>query len=296
MTESMRTDLPQAPTAAVYDPRRTLTVRVEFVRQLRRRRTIIAFGVGVLLPLIVVAAVKLGPSSSGNGGGFGGGDLDLVGLATTGAWNFSFTMLFFGAGFLLTIIAAMFLGDSVASEASWSTLRYLLAAPVPRRRLLRAKALVGLLLTAITLLILVGASWIIGALAFGTTPLVSPLGASFDVTESWARLAIVAGYIFIVLLIPAGLAFLMSVLTDVPLGAVGAAVVIIIVLNILDAIEALGSIRNFLPGEYANAWVGALNSTIDWETMAKGTAYSLVLFGIFVLIATLRFDRKDITS
>jgi len=296
MTESTRADLPLTPTAPVYDPRRTLTVRVEFVRQLRRRRTIIAFAVGVLLPLIVVAAVKLGPSSSGNGGGFGGGDLDLVGLATSGAWNFSFTMLFFGAGFLLTIIAAMFLGDSVASEASWSTLRYLLAAPVPRRRLLRAKAIVGLLLTAITLLILVGASWIIGALAFGTSPLVSPLGATFDVTESWTRLAIVAGYIFIVLLIPAGLAFLMSVLTDVPLGAVGAAVVIIIVLNILDAIEALGSVRNFLPGEYANAWVGALNSTIDWETMAKGTAYSLVLFGIFVLIATLRFDRKDITS
>ena len=253
MSESMPTDLAEAPTPSFYDRGKTLTVRVEFVRQLRRRRTIIAFAVGVVLPLIVVAAVKLGPSSSGNGGGFGGGDLDLVGLATAGAWNFSLTMLFFGAGFLLTIIAAMFLGDSVASEASWSTLRYLLAAPVPRRRLLRAKALVGLLLTAITLLILVGASWIIGALAFGTTPLVSPLGASFDVTESWVRLAIVAGYIMIVLLIPAGLGFLMSVLTDVPLGAVGAAVVIIIVLNILDAIEALGSVRNFLPGEYANA-------------------------------------------
>ena len=297
MSESMRAELPEATTPTFYDRRRTLTVRVEFVRQLRRRRTLIAFAVGVLLPLIVVAAVKLGPSSSsGNGGGFGGGDLDLVGLATAGAWNFSLTMLFFGAGFLLTIIAAMFLGDSVASEASWSTLRYLLAAPIPRRRLLRAKALVGLLLTATTLLILVGASWIIGALAFGTTPLVSPLGASFDATESWVRLAIVAGYIMIVLLIPAGLAFLMSVLTDVPLGAVGAAVVIIIVLNILDAIEALGSVRNFLPGEYSNAWVGALGSSVDWETMAKGTAYSLVLFGIFVLIATLRFDRKDITS
>ena len=202
MSESMPTDLTEAPAPSFYDRRQTLTLRVEFVRQLRRRRTIIAFAVGVVLPLIVVAAVKLGPSSSGNGGGFGGGDLDLVGLATAGAWNFSLTMLFFGAGFLLTIIAAMFLGDSVASEASWSTLRYLLAAPIPRRRLLRAKALVGLLLTAITLLILVGASWIIGALAFGTTPLVSPLGASFDVTESWVRLAIVAGYIMIVLLIP----------------------------------------------------------------------------------------------
>lgn len=278
-----------------YDPRRTLTIRVEFVRQLRRRRTIIAFSVGVLLPLIVVGAVKLGPSSSG-GGGFGGGDLDLVGLATAGAWNFSVTMLFFGAGFLLTIIAAMFLGDSVASEASWSTLRYLLAAPVPRRRLLRAKALVGLLLTAITLLILVAASWIIGALAFGTAPLISPLGASFDVTDSWVRLGIISGYIMLALLIPAGLAFLMSVLTDVPLGAVGAAVVIIIVLNILDAIEALGSVRSFLPGEYSNAWVGALGSTVDWDLMAKGAAYSLVLFGIFTLVAVIRFDRKDITS
>lgn len=296
MIETVRDPNAASSAQSDYNPRRTLTVRVEFVRQLRRRRTLIAFAVGIVLPLIVVAAVKLGPSSSGNGGGFGGGDLDLVGLATAGAWNFSLTMLFFGAGFLLTIIAAMFLGDSVASEASWSTLRYLLAAPVPRRRLLRAKAIVGLLLTAITLLIMASASWIIGALAFGTTPLVSPLGASFGVTESWTRLAIVAGYIFIVLLIPAGLAFLMSVLTDVPLGAVGAAVVIIIVLNILDAIEALGSIRQFLPGEYANAWVGALGTTVDWETMAKGTAYSLVLFGIFVLIATLRFDRKDITS
>jgi ABC-2 type transport system permease protein len=100
----------------------------------------------------------------------------------------------------------------------------------------------------------------------------------------------------IVLLIPAALAFLMSVLTDVPLVAVGAAVVIVIVLNILDAIEALGSVRDFLPGQYANAWVDALGTSIAWDTMAKGTAYSLVVGAILVAITVLRFDRKDITS
>ncbi len=282
-------------TTTAYHAGRTLPLHIELIRQLRRRRTIIAFAVGIALPLIVVAAVKLGPSSSGRGG-FGDGDLDLVGLATFGAWNFSLTMLFFGSGFLLTIIAAMFLGDSVASEASWSTLRYLLAAPVPRRKLLFSKAVIGLVLTALTLVILVAASWLIGALAFGTAPLTSPLGGSFDVAESWTRIGIVAGYIMIVLLIPAGLAFLMSVLTDVPLGAVGAAVVIVIVVNILDAIEALGDLRKYLPGEYSNAWVGALAPRIDWDLMARGTAYSLIAFGILVLIATLRFDRKDITS
>ena len=280
-----------------YDARRTLRVPTELVRQLRRRRTLVAFGIAIALPLIVVAAVKLGPQSSGNtGGGFGDGDLDLVGLATSGAWNFSLTMLFFSSGFLLTIIAAMFLGDSVASEASWSTLRYLLAAPVPRRRLLRAKAIVGLLLTAISLVILVVASWAIGALAFGTAPLSSPLGGTWDVGESATRIAVIAGYIGLTMLIPAGIAFLMSVLTDVPLGAVGAAVVLVIVLNILDAIEALGDLRRLLPTDYGNAWVDALGPTIVWDEMAIGASYSLIVFGLMVAIAVLRFDRKDITS
>jgi ABC-2 type transport system permease protein len=280
-----------------YDPRRTLTIGVELVRQLRRRRTLVAFGIAIALPLIVVAAVKLGPSSSSSGGGgFGDGDLDLVGLATSGAWNFALTMLFFSSGFLLVIIAAMFLGDSVASEASWSTLRYLLAAPVPRRRLLRAKAIVGLLLTAISLVILVGASWIIGALAFGIAPLSSPLAGTWDVPESAARIAVIAGYIGLTMLIPAGVAFLMSVLTDVPLGAVGAAVVIVIVLNILDAIDALGDLRRLLPTDYGNAWVDALGPTIVWDQMAIGASYSIVTFAVLVTIAVLRFDRKVITS
>jgi ABC-2 type transport system permease protein len=280
-----------------YDPRRTLTIGVELVRQLRRRRTMVAFGIAIALPLIVVAAVKLGPSSSSSGGGgFGDGDLDLVGLATSGAWNFALTMLFFSSGFLLVIIAAMFLGDSVASEASWSTLRYLLAAPVPRRRLLRAKAIVGLLLTLISLVILVGASWIIGALAFGIAPLSSPLAGTWDVPESAARIAVIAGYIGLTMLIPAGVAFLMSVLTDVPLGAVGAAVVIVIVLNILDAIDALGDLRRLLPTDYGNAWVDALGPTIVWDQMAIGASYSIVTFAVLVTIAVLRFDRKDITS
>ena len=140
-----------------YTPRATLTVRVELVRQLRRVRTIAVFAVMVALPLVVTAAVKWGGSSRG----VGDGDFDLVGLATAGPWNFTLTMLLFTSGFLLGILAAMFLGDTVASEASWSTLRYLLAAPVPRRRFVRAKIIVGLLLTGAAVLVLVIVSFVI---------------------------------------------------------------------------------------------------------------------------------------
>ena len=275
-----------------YNARATLTVRVELIRQLRRRRTLVAFVLAVALPLIVVAAVKLGPDARA----FGDGDLDLVGLATAGPWNFTLTMLLFASGFLLTIIAAMFLGDTVASEASWSTMRYLLAAPVPRRRFLRSKVIVGLILTAVTLLILVATAFVVALFVFGSAPLTSPLGGSFDVATSWQRLGIVTAYIGIQLLIPAGIAFLMSVLTDVPLGAVGAAVLIVIILNIIDAIDALGDLRRLLPTDYGAAWVDALGQQVVWNDMAIGVSYAVVTFAVLVGIAVLRFDRKDVRS
>lgn len=279
-------------TEVSYTARATLTVRVELIRQVRRRRTLVAFVLAVALPLIVVAAVKLGPDARA----FGDGDLDLVGLATAGPWNFTLTMLLFASGFLLTIIAAMFLGDTVASEASWSTMRYLLAAPVPRRRFLRSKVIVGLILTAATLLILVTTSFVVALFVFGSAPLTSPLGGSFDVATSWQRLGIVTAYIGIQLLIPAGIAFLMSVLTDVPLGAVGAAVLIVIILNIIDAIDALGDLRRFLPTDYGAAWVDALGQQVIWNDMAIGVSYAVVTFAVLVGIAVLRFDRKDVLS
>ena len=279
-------------TEVSYNPRATLTVRVELIRQVRRRRTPVAFVLAVALPLIVVAAVKLGPEART----FGDGDLDLVGLATAGPWNFTLTMLLFASGFLLTIIAAMFLGDTVASEASWSTMRYLLAAPVPRRRFLRSKVIVGLILTAATLLILVTTSFVVALFVFGSAPLTSPLGGSFDVATSWQRLGIVTVYIAIQLLIPAGIAFLMSVLTDVPLGAVGAAVLIVIILNIIDAIDALGDLRRLLPTDYGAAWVDALGQQVIWNDMAIGASYAVVTFAVLVGIAVLRFDRKDVLS
>jgi ABC-2 type transport system permease protein len=280
-----------------YTRRETLTVPTEFIRQVRRKRTLIAFLLVIALPLIVVAAVKFGPSASGGGSSrFGGGDLDLVGLATNGAWNFTLTMLFFSSGFLLTIIAAMFLGDTVASEANWSTMRYLLAAPVPRRRFLRAKMIVGLILTTLVMVTLVLASFVIGLIAFGSAALSSPISGTFTTGESAQRLAIIVGYLTVQLLIPAGIAFFLSVSTDVPLGAVGGAVVLVIVLNILDAIEPLGDLRRLLPTDYGASWTDALATVIVWDDMAKGLAYAIVFFTVLAAAAVLRFDRKNILS
>jgi len=283
------------PTMTTYDARATLPLSVEFIRQLRRRRTLVAYLLVIALPVMVSLAVKFG-SNSGSGRRLGGGTADLVGLATAGAANFSVTMFFFGSSFLLLVIVALFCGDTVASEASWSSLRYLLAAPVPRRRLLRQKLIVGLALSLGAIATLPIASFAIGLLAFGSGPLQSPLGATYSLGEALWRIAAIGGFLFVSLLFAAGVAFLMSVLTDAPLGAVGAAVVLVIISNILNAIEALGSLREWLPTHYSQAWLDLLATDVDWTNMARGASYSIVACALCVGYAVYRFDRKDVVS
>ena len=278
-----------------YSARRTLSVRLELIRQLRRRRTAVALALVLALPIVVVLAVKFGPSAGG-GGGLADGELDVFGLMATGPWNFALSGLLFTSAFLLVLLAAMFLGDTVASEASWSTLRYLLVAPVPRRRVLLVKLIVGLVSTLAVLLVLVIASFLLGWIAFGGEGLATPLGGELGAGESTMRLAIITGYIAVTLLVPAGVAFLASVSTDVPLGAVGAGVLVVVVANILDIIDALGPLRQLLPTNYASAWSDALGPAIVWGDMAVGLAYNVGVFAVLVGLAFLRFERKDILS
>ena len=138
--------------ATGYRPNRTLPLRVELVRQLRRRRTQVALGLVALLPVILWVAFSLVPAGPPTG------SPNLVDLAKGGALNFTVFAMFVSTGFLLVVVVALFFGDTVASEASWSSLRYLLAAPIPRARLLRQKAIVaaGLAVTALVVLPAVG--------------------------------------------------------------------------------------------------------------------------------------------
>jgi ABC-2 type transport system permease protein len=191
---------------------------------------------------------------------------------------------------------ALFFGDTVASEASWSSLRYLLAAPIPRARLLRQKAVVAGLLSVAALLLLPLVSLLVGTLAYGANDLVSPTGESLPFAGGAARVLLGAAYVAVHLIWVAGLAVLLSVSTDAPLGAVGGAVMASIVSQILDQITALDDLRDYLPTHYGNAWAGLLAEQVDWGDMTRG-AFSAITYGaVFFAVAVWRFGRKDITS
>ena len=281
----------------MYTPAKTLPYRLELYRQIKRKRTLFSYIFVISLPVIVALAVKFGTSGNSTGPTrFGSGTADLIGLATKGAANFTATMFYFATPFLLVAVISIFNGDTVASEASWSTLRYLLAAPVPRTRLLIQKLKVSLTLSLFAVVLLIGTSWAVGAVAFGLAPMQTPLGVTLGNALATERIVIIGFYLAIVLLSVAGLAFYLSVSTDVPLGAVGGAIGIIILSNILDAISGLGTIRNWLPTHYSFSWFDALSSSIDWTQMIRGASYSLILFAVLISLAVIKFNKKDVTS
>ncbi|WP_285629596.1 ABC transporter permease [Actinoallomurus iriomotensis] len=276
-----------------YRPRRTLPLRVEAVRQLRRRRTWIAFAVLLLLPWVLAAAFKIGGSPSGNDPNTPG----LVTVATTGALNFTAFTLFASVGFLLVVAVALFCGDTVASEAGWASLRYLLAAPVPRVRLLRQKLIVALSLSALAVLSLPVMAMITGIYVFGWARLRLPAtDTALPNGTALTRLLIIVGYTLVSELVVAALAFLLSVTTDSPLGAVGGAVGLVIVSNIIDAVTALGHWREFLPTHWQFAWTDALQPDLVWTGMVKGMVLSASYAVIFLALAVRRFRDKDVVS
>jgi len=281
--------LPPAGEPVPFDPRRTLPLRIEFIRQLKRRRTQLVGLVLLLLPILVAIAFKVGGQQTSGGAA-------LVDIATTGATNFALFTEFAAIGFLLVVIVALFCGDTVASEASWSSLRYLLAVPVPRSRLLRQKLVVSLTLSFGANLLLPLWGYVVGGLFFGWAPARSPLGGTFTTSEAVTRLVIVVGYACVQSLVVAGLAFLLGVMTDAPLGAVGGAVLLVVVSNILDSISALDPYRRYLPTHYQYSWLDALGPTVVWDDMLRGIGLSLVYAAVFLGAAWVRFQRKDITS
>ncbi len=272
-----------------------LSLGTEVRRQATRRRTRVALALVAVLPLLVAGAFTLG-GDDGDGADGAPAAPTLVDLATSGSLNFTLFVLLAACGFLLGIVVALFAGDSVASEATWSTLRYLLAAPVARARLLRVKLVVALLSGALAVAVLVVSALGVGALFYGWSELTTITGTRLAPGPALARLALSTGYVCVSLLWVACCAFWLGTRTDAALGAVGGAVLAIIVSGILDSITALGALREWLPTHDSFAWLGAFEPVLDGSDMIRGTLVSVSWSVPALVAAWWHFTRKDVVS
>ena len=211
------------------------------------------------------------------------------------------------SGFLLVVIAGTLAGDSVAGDAAWGNLRYLLMRPVSRVRLLVAKAVVaGVLIWAATILVVI-AALVAGLVLFGahtvTVPGVGDLAAGqllrgfqLGTGELLVRVVIGTGYVAFGFTALLALGTLFSTLTDTSTSAIGATIGVYIVSEILDGISQLGVIRYGFPTHYLNAWQTMFTDNRYSQDMIAGIAVQLVYLAVFGTAAVLWFQRKDIRS
>ncbi|SOC47375.1 ABC-2 type transport system permease protein [Blastococcus aggregatus] len=277
---------------AGYRPSRTLRLTVELRRQFARRRTFGVVALMVALPLLLIAALKLGASEDAGENN----RINLVDVATASGLNFTLFVLFATTGFFLVVVYALFFGDTVASEAQWGALRYTLATPVPRMRLLRQKWLAALVLSVGALLTLTAVSVLAGSVAFGFGAIETPVGVTLAQGEGFLRLAGMLGYLAVHLLVVGTLAFWFSTITDAPLAAVGGAVFTMFVFAILEQVEQLGSLRDWFPTAGEFAWTDLLQTPVADGDLFRGVIQSLVYAAVFTALGFRAFARRDVTS
>jgi ABC-2 type transport system permease protein len=266
-------------------------------------RTLVIAGLLVGLPALIVFAIK----AHGRGRTIDDNGVGLFRLAQLSGYLVPAAVLSVMSGFLLVVIAGMFAGDSVAGDSAWGNLRYLLMRPVPRGRLLVAKAIVaGVLIWAATILVAL-AALVGGVVVFGghslTVPGLGPFatgslstGFHLDQGALLLRLGVGTAYVAFGFTALLALGTFFSVVTDTSASAIGATVGVYIVSEILDGISQLGQVRYLFPTHYLTAWERMFTDNRYPHDMLVGVFVQLAYLAVFGTLAVVWFRRKDIRS
>lgn len=274
-------------------------VGTEVVKQGRRVRTWVVFGLMVGIPVIITFALWANPPTQPGGGeGPGGG---FFFLSTRSGLLLPAAVLLVASRFLLIGVAALFGGDTIAAEASWGNLRSLLVRPVKRGRLVLVKLGAATVLTGLSAVLIVLTALIAGLIVYGWHG-IGGFGFGFfrvpyqsPSTLLW-HLVIATGYVTWSLAAAVAFGFMVSTMTDSPIGAAAAAFGLYVVSAILDAVDAIGSIRNGFPTHYSDAWTDLFMHNHVNSDMARGALVQLAYVVVFLAVGWWWFQRKDVMS
>jgi ABC-2 type transport system permease protein len=267
-------------------------IRVELVKLFRRPRTWLAIGMLVALPVVVAIFI----SATGIAPRPGTGPAFLAGVIRNGSL-FPAAALAVVLPIFLPASVAVIAGDSIAGEATSGTLRYLLARPVGRTRLLVAKlvAIIAFIAAAVILVALVG--YVVGYFAFGHAPLSSLSGGPvLSPAQIAERIVASVAYIGLSMVGVAAVALFFSTLTDSGLAAALGAIAVLIASTVLIALDATSTIQPYLLTRYWLAFVDLFRTPVLWHDIVRGVGVQVVYTAVALAAAWANFTTKDITS
>jgi ABC-2 type transport system permease protein len=279
-------------------------IGVELAKLVRRPRSWVAIALLCLLPAVVavfVAVTHVAPPP-------GQGPTLLATVLSNGSL-FPAAALAIVLPIFLPVAVAVVAGDAVAGEASSGMLRYLLARPVGRTRLLVAKliSLVVFVLTAVVAVALT--AYVTGRILFGDKPITagtggitssvianSLSGSPLTPADILIRTLGAIAFIAVSMLGVGAIALFLSTLTDSSLAATLGALAALITSGVLVALNSAAAVSPYLPTRYWLAWVDFFRQPILWRDIERGFAIQGVYVLVFLAAAWANFATKDITS
>ena len=285
-------EVPVAPAVARRRPRMpgSRFFRSELVLIFGRRRNWFGMAVLASVPVLIAVVVKL---TSGPQNGEGPNFFSSI---TANGLFVALAALTVELPLFLPLAVAAISGDSIAGEANLGTLRYLLAVPVHRTRLLATKFAALIVFTAAAVLLVAGVGAGLGLALFGGGPMLTLSGSQIAFGEGLWRLLLVCGYLTACLTALAAIGLFVSTLTEQPIAATLVVVGFAVASQILDAIPQLHAIHPYL---LTHDWLGfgdLLRDPIATGTVSHGLAGSAAYIAIFLSAAWARFSVRDVTS
>jgi len=203
----------------------------------------------------------------------------------------------------LPVAVAVIGGDAVAGEASAGMLRYLLARPVGRTRLLIAK-LVSLTAFVLVAVVLVAATgYLTGISLFppqtgpaSTAIVTSVSGPPLTPQQVLLRIGAAMVYVAFSMLGVGAIALFLSTVTDSSLGATLGAIAALVASQLFVTLDAATSIRPYLPTRYWLAWIDFFREPILWRDIERGVGIQAVYVVVFLGLAWANFATKDVAS
>jgi ABC-2 type transport system permease protein len=249
-----------------------------------------------LFPLLMGIALKVAAPRGGRGGGGPtGGAVFFAQLAGNGVFLtfIALTMLLL---LVLPVVVAIPAGDAIAGEAGYGTLRYLLAVPAGRTRLLSVKylAVVAFALAATFTVVIV--ALLIGFALFPVGPVTLLSGTTVPLATGLERVLLISLYVSFAMASVGAIGLAVSTFTEHAIGAIAAVLFLVVGSEVADQVPQLASVGPYLPTHWWTSFDSLLRTPIDTATLGHGLLSFAVYTVLFCLLAWARFTTSDVTS
>jgi ABC-2 type transport system permease protein len=282
------------PAPAAGTARRLVSTRLlrsELGMVFRRRRNQVILVVLAGIPILIAVAVRLSgaPPEAGDGPQF------LSQITDNGVFV-ALTALTVVLPFFLPLAVSVVSGDAVAGEASLGTLRYLLAVPVSRPRLLAVKyaGVVAYCLAATVVVATVGVLIGLALFPVGRVTLLS--GTEVSYASGLVRLLLVALYMAAAMAAVGAIGMFVSTLTESPVAAMATTAVLAIASQVVDAVPQLHAVHPWLFSHYWLNFGDLLRDPIATDGVTHGLLAAAGYLAVFGSLAWSRFSGKDVSS